>query len=142
MPSMSLYEVSVEGLELKSILTANDGELTPELEQRLDNFLRTGKEKIDAACMVVRTKRLSEEALDAEIQRLSERKKSFENDRKRLESRILGAVDAAFLGSVTVDAEFIADERDVVFSGPVGGLIDFGFDARGVPMIFSVANDI
>jgi hypothetical protein len=98
--TMSLYEVGVEGLELERILTESDGELTPDTEQRLDTFLKQGKEKIDAACMVVRQKKLSEDALDAEIARLEARKTSFVNDRKMLEARILGAVDAAFDGKV------------------------------------------
>ncbi len=98
--TISLYDVGVEGLELNSILMESDGELTPETEARLDAFLKSGKGKIDAACMVVQSKKASEDALQREIDRLVARKQSFERDRKQLESRILGAVDAAFDGKV------------------------------------------
>lgn len=97
---MNLYEVGKEGLELNEILTANDGELTPELEERLDAFLRSGKAKIDAACMVVREMKASEKAIEDETLRMEQRHGMFVADRKRLESRILGAVDAAFEGKV------------------------------------------
>ena len=98
--TMTLYQVGLERQLLNDLLTSYDGELTLDTEQRLDMFLREGPAKIDAACMVVREKRLSEEALDSEIGRLEARKAGMAADRKRLESRILGAVDAAFDGKV------------------------------------------
>jgi hypothetical protein len=100
---MSLYEVGVEGLELEIILSANDGELTPELELRLDSFLKSGKEKINAACMVVRSLDASAKACVDEAKRMSDRAGSFSKDCDRLKSRILGAVDAAFDGKVKTD---------------------------------------
>lgn len=97
---MSLYEVGVEGLELNSILTESDGELTPETEARLDVFLKSGKEKIDAACKVVQSLEASSNSCIEEAKRLNERASSFLKDRDRLKSRILGAIDAAFDGKV------------------------------------------
>ena len=36
---MSLYDVALEGSLLEEFLTANEGELTPELEERFDRLL-------------------------------------------------------------------------------------------------------
>lgn len=101
--TMTLYEVGLEGLELNQILSECDGELTPDLEQRLDIFLKGGKAKIDAACMVVRSLDASAEACMAEAKRLDDRAGMFSADAKRLKSRILGAVDAGFDGKVKTD---------------------------------------
>jgi hypothetical protein len=98
--TMSLYEIGVEGLELNEILTASDGELTPDTEQRLDAFLKSGKEKIDAACKVVQSLEASANSCLEEAKRLNERASSFLRNRDSLKSRILGAVDAAFDGKV------------------------------------------
>ena len=51
---MSLYDVSLEGMLIEELLTANEGELTPELEQRLDALMKEGPERIEAAAMIVR----------------------------------------------------------------------------------------
>ena len=96
----TLYEVGVEGLELNAILMESDGELTPETEERLEVFLKSGKEKIDAACKVVQSLDSSASACIEEAKRLNERASSFLKNRDRLKSRILGAIDAAFDGKV------------------------------------------
>jgi hypothetical protein len=100
MSGMTLYEVTKEGMELEEILTANDGELTPDLEQRLDTFLKAGKDKINAAACVVRGLELTSDACLAEAKRLNERASSILNERDRLKARILAAVDGAFDGKV------------------------------------------
>jgi hypothetical protein len=97
---MSLYDVAKEGMELEEILIAGDGEITPEVEARLDEFLKLGKEKIDAACKVVQSLTASSEACLEEAKRLNERAASFLRNRDSLKTRILGAVDAAFDGKV------------------------------------------
>lgn len=97
---LTLYDVTVEGLELERLLSDADGELTPELEARFDVFLKGGKEKIDAACKVVRSLEASSLMCQVEAERLSDRAVSFEHEAKRLEDRILAVVDAAFDGKV------------------------------------------
>jgi hypothetical protein len=98
--SMSLYDVAKEGMELEEILLASDGEITPEVEARLDEFLKLGKEKIDAACKVVQNLKSCADACRAEAERLLERRTSYERNVEMLKARILGAVDAAFDGKV------------------------------------------
>jgi hypothetical protein len=100
MSKMTLYDISMEGMQLESILTENDGELTPELEARMDALLLEGPQRIEAAAMVVRTLETSAEAAKAEAKRLTERAASFESNAKSLKQRITIALDAAFNGKV------------------------------------------
>lgn len=100
MSKMTLYDISIEGMQLESILTENDGELTPELEARMDALLLEGPQRIEAAAMVVRTLETSAEAAKAEAKRLTERAASFEANAKSLKQRICIALDAAFDGKV------------------------------------------
>lgn len=100
MSKMTLYDISMEGMELESILTENDGELTPELEARMDALLLEGPQRIEAAAMVVRTLESSADAAKAEAKRLGERAKSFEANADSLKHRISIALDTAFGGKV------------------------------------------
>jgi hypothetical protein len=100
MSKMTLYDISMEGMELENILTENEGELTPELEARMDALLLEGPQRIEAAAMVVRTLESSADAAKAEAKRLTERATSFETNAKNLKNRIAIALDAAFGGKV------------------------------------------
>lgn len=100
---MNLYKLTVEGAEINRILTENEGELTPELEARLDAILGEGKDKVEAAAMVVRGLEASEEACAQEVQRLTDRAKSFARQSDNLKARMLIAVDAALDGKVKTD---------------------------------------
>lgn len=96
----TLYDISLEGMQIADILAENEGELTPELEARLDALMQAGPERIEAAAMVVRNIEADALACKAEAQRLAERASSFENNAKRLKDRITIALDAAFNGKV------------------------------------------
>jgi Siphovirus Gp157 len=97
---MKLYEIPMEMAELEMALLDSEGELTHELEKRFDDFLKGGKEKIEAAAMVVRSLEADEEACVKEAKRLSERSKSVANNIDRLKHLMLIAVDAGFGGKV------------------------------------------
>jgi hypothetical protein len=99
----TLYEVGLEGATIEALLIEADGELTPELEARLDAFLASGKDKLTGAAMVVRGLEASAANCEAEAKRLKERAASFENNAKTLKGRMLFAVDAAFDGKVKTD---------------------------------------
>lgn len=98
--TMTLYQVTTEGLELNDLLAQMDGELTPELEARFDAFLRTGKDKLNAAACVVRQMETDAEACKNEGNRLYERAAMFSREAEALKARMLAAVDAAFDGKV------------------------------------------
>lgn len=97
---MNLYELSLEGLQIQDILQANDGELSPELEARMDALLVEGPERIEAAAMVVRGLEASAGACKAESERLRARAEGFQNQADHLKARITFALDAAFNGKV------------------------------------------
>jgi hypothetical protein len=99
----SLYEVGVEGAEIEALLIESDGELTPELEARLDAHLATGKNKIIAAAMVVRQLETSEGACVVEANRLLARAESFKRQAAMLKARMLFAVDNGFDGKLKTD---------------------------------------
>lgn len=100
MPRMTLYEVALEGMQLEEILAANDGELTPELEERFDRLLREGPNRIEAAAVIARSLESDAEICANEARRLMERAASLENQAKRLKERMMIALDAAFGGKV------------------------------------------
>ena len=96
----TLYEISTEGLEIERILTEQEGELTPGLEQRIDTLLREGPERVEAAAMVVRGMEASAVACETEVARLAARAKALQNSAERLKRYIAFALDAAFGGKV------------------------------------------
>jgi hypothetical protein len=97
---MTLYDVSLEGMQIAGLLTENEGELTPELEARIDALMQAGPDRLEAAAMVVRDIEADAEACKLEAKRLTERAKSFENNAQRLKDRMAIALDAAFSGKV------------------------------------------
>lgn len=97
---MSLYDVAFEGMQLEDALIANEGELTPELEERLAALMKEGPERVEAAAMVVRNLKAFEDQCRAEAKRLVDRAKAFEANAERVKARILAAVDGAFSGKV------------------------------------------
>jgi hypothetical protein len=97
---LTLYDVTLEGMQITDILIDNDGELTPELEQRLDELMREAPDRIEAAAMVLRQIERDAAACKDEESRLAERRTGFESQAARLKERIRLAVDAAFNGKV------------------------------------------
>lgn len=97
---MKLYEIPAEFALLERALIENDGELTPELEKALDDFLRSGKDKIEGGAMVMRGLEIEAAACRAEAKRLTERANALESNAERLKKLVLYALDAAFGGKV------------------------------------------
>ncbi len=100
---MKLYDLPAEAAQLEMLLTESEGELTPELEQRLKEFIDGGKEKLENAAMVVKSLKAQSDACDAEAKRLKARSASLEANADRLKGLMLVAVDSAFKGKVKTD---------------------------------------
>ena len=96
----SLYDLTKEGLEIFDMLEENLGEVTPELEERLDRLMLEGPERIEAAAMVVRTLESNAAACEEESKRLRDRAKAFDNQVERLKLRMTKCLDSAFNGKV------------------------------------------
>lgn len=98
--TMSLYQLTMEGEAILEMLQATDGELTPDLEAQFDEFLRAGKEKMNAAACVVRNLEANATVCKTEGDRLYDRAAMFMREADALKARMLAAVDAAFDGKV------------------------------------------
>lgn len=96
----TLYDLTGEGLEIFDMLSDNLGELTPELEERLDQLMLEGPARIEAAAMVVRSLESNAAACEAEAQRLRDRAKAFDAQADRLKLRMTKCLDAGFSGKV------------------------------------------
>jgi hypothetical protein len=97
---MKLYDIPMEFAELEQALVESEGELSPELEKRFDEFMRGGKDKIEAAAMVIRTLEGEANACKTEAIRLSDRQASHQKNAAQLKNMVLIALDAAFDGKV------------------------------------------
>jgi hypothetical protein len=97
---MKLYDIPFEAAQIEQQLIDCEGELTPELEKQIDEFLKTGKDKVEAAAMVVRTLEMEAEACKTETKRLQERCSSLNRNADRLKGLVLMALDSAFGGKV------------------------------------------
>ena len=100
MPKSTLYGLSAEGLAIFDMLEESLGELTPDLERRLDALMLEGPERLEAAAMVVRSLEANAMACEAEAQRLRERAKAFDAQSDRLKLRMTKCLDVAFHGKV------------------------------------------
>jgi hypothetical protein len=91
---MRLYDVPSEIASFEVEIEANAGEITPELEERWKAFVAAGKDKIEAAAMVITTLKAQAEACEAEAERLQSRAESLAKNVERLKELTIGAVDA------------------------------------------------
>lgn len=96
----TLYELSLEGVQISDMLTENEGELTPEIERRLDDLMLEGPARMEAAAMVVKQLDANAMACEEEAKRLRERAKAFSANADRLKARMVIALDAAFNGKI------------------------------------------
>ena len=97
---MKLYEIPVEANEIEALLADNYGELTPEIERRIADFLKEGKEKIESAAIVVKSLEDDADVCKQEAERLLARAKGLQSGADRLKGLILFAVDEGFGGKV------------------------------------------
>ena len=123
----SLYDLSFEWVQLRDELEANEGELTPELEARIDAVMAAGPERIEAAAMVCVQLEGSALVCEQEAMRLAARAKSYNDNAKRLKERMAMVLDVAFGGKIktnrfTVYTQQAADH--VAFSVADGHAID------------------
>jgi hypothetical protein len=97
---VKLYEIPSEFAAIDMALAESDGELSPELEQQFDAFVRASKEKMEAGAMVMRGLQLDADACRLEAKRLLDRAASLEKNVGRLKGLLLVALDSAFRGKL------------------------------------------
>lgn len=97
---MKLYDIPLEANAIEEQLFDQVGELTPELEQRIKDFLSQGKDKIESAAIVIRSLEEDASICQAEAKRLIERAAQLNQSADRLRGMVLCAVDLGFAGKV------------------------------------------
>ena len=98
--TIRLYDIPLEAEQIEEQLHENLGELTPDLEKRIAEFLSQGKAKIESAAIVVRSLLEDADVCRKEAHRLVERAGRLEASGDRLKNLILFAVDQGFSGKV------------------------------------------
>lgn len=90
---MTLYELEQEQLELNALLEENGGELTPEIEERLQIHDYDINKKMESYCKAIRCYETSIEGIKSEIERLKARKESSEKAIERMKESMLNALE-------------------------------------------------
>jgi len=103
----SLYDIGEDAMAINDLLREAEGELTPELEARLDALLADGANKLDAAAWVVRQLSGSAEACKLEAKRYRDRADAYERNVDALKARMLFVVETAFSGKLKTDRNTI-----------------------------------
>ena len=98
--SMSLYNLTVEGVLIRDIIEAMEGEITPEVEERLDALMKVAPDRIEAAAMVVQGLQGSALVCQQESLRLAERAAALDRNAAYLKERIALVVDNVFGGKI------------------------------------------
>lgn len=96
----TLYSLAVDGAEIEMLLLDSLGEITPAIQEALDNLLVSGVDKIEAAAAVVRQLQMSAMVAEEESERLRQRAKDFESQAQQLKDRMTVALDLAFHGKI------------------------------------------
>lgn len=76
---MHLYEIGDELEEITARIIENDGVLTPELEEALEDIEGAFREKVERTALAVQELERKADACEAEADRLKSRASSFEN---------------------------------------------------------------
>jgi len=95
-----LYELSTEMSLVNDELIANEGELTPEIEARLDSLNLALEVKATGIRKIFSMAEADEEAVDTEIKRLQQIKKTNQNMQARLKEYVLKNMQAADLKTI------------------------------------------
>lgn len=96
----SIYELTLQGLEIEQLLFDSIGEITPEIEEKMDALLLAGPETMEAAAAVVRQLEMSAAMATEESDRLRARSKTFGEQADKLKARMTFALDKAFGGKI------------------------------------------
>jgi hypothetical protein len=101
--SLTLYEIGAEGQFIQDCLIDTEGELTPEIEERLNALMVAGPDKIQAAGHVLANLENAQAACEMEAKRLKDRAAAFDAGISRLKARMATALDLAFNGKLKTD---------------------------------------
>ncbi len=110
--SNNLYEISTELARINDELFEAGGELTDELEKRLDGSTLDFKAKVENIGKWVLNLSSREEALDKELTRLTARKRAIENLQKRLKEYVKTCMEMTGTNKLEYTAMTIAIQKN------------------------------
>lgn len=90
-PSLRLYEIITALEEIDNDLTENGGELTPEIEERLESLGGSLDGKVDSICRLRQNRLASADACKAERERLQKREDAYRRGAESLRCFLMGA---------------------------------------------------
>lgn len=96
----TLYSLALDGIEIEQLLFDSVGEITPDIQQKMDALLESGPAMLEAAAAVVRQLQLSAQIAGDESDRLRTRAKEFEGQAAKLKERMTMALDKSFGGKI------------------------------------------
>jgi hypothetical protein len=96
----TLYSLGLDGIEIEMLLLESLGEITPDIQLKMDALLESGPPMMEAAAAVVRQLELSSQMAEEESKRLHARAKEFEAQRVKLKERMTVALDKSMGGKV------------------------------------------
>jgi hypothetical protein len=96
----TLYSLALDGIEIEQLLFDSVGEITPDIQVKLDAVLESGPPMMEAAAAVVRQLQISAQIAEDESKRLHARAKEFEAQSDRLKERMTFALDKSFGGKI------------------------------------------
>ena len=96
----SLYELTAEWRDILDDIDLADGEITDDIEERLDELRGPLNEKAERYCQVMREWELRADMFRQEEQRLARKRKTLENNRERLRRRLLESLTAIGLPNI------------------------------------------
>jgi hypothetical protein len=103
--SMNIYEITQDALRIYQQIMANDGELTPELEEEMQITEANLTQKAKGYGYVILHNGSQMDAVDAEIKRLQAIKKTRQRLEEKLKERILNTM--LILGKDRIEADTI-----------------------------------
>lgn len=99
----SLFHISQEYRQIASILEQNGGELTPELEEALNDNTQALQVKASNIAFVIRDFELDAEKIAKEIERLQKLQKSKLNAKERLKAYLKQNMEATGITEIKCD---------------------------------------
>lgn len=124
--SMKLWEITDELAEIGALLSEAEGELTPELEQRLDAMSGAFDGKVESIALFVRHSKLEAEKAKAEKDRLAAIEKFHARQADGLLTYLLRCMTAAGVTSVDTHRARVRVQKSgtprVTFAGDVDEL--------------------
>lgn len=84
----TLFALTTEAAQIEDMLWESGGEITPEIEERMNDNAVALKDKVDSYGALVRKFGSTADMIDAEIKRLTALKKTAQNAENRLKERV------------------------------------------------------